>query len=85
MDRRTFFSGGQEGGSFAPFAPTPVTPLGLHVIHGAFKTGAESTDWKMKKILKVVFQILHDNPARREEYKSITGCDVHPLNFCATR
>ena len=22
----------------------------LHVIHGAFKTGAESTDWKMKKI-----------------------------------
>ena len=62
-----------------------VGTCGLLVIHGAFKTGAESTDWKIKKILKSAFQILHDSPARREDYKSITGCDLHPLNFCATR
>ena len=62
-----------------------VGTCGLHVIHGAFKTGAESTDWKIKKILKAAFQILPDSPARREDYKSITGCDLHPLNFCATR
>ena len=35
-----------------------------------------------KKILKAAFQILHDSPARREDYKSIT-CYVHSLNFCA--
>ena len=58
---------------------------GLHVIHGAFKIGAESTDWKMKKILKAAFQIFHDSPARHEDYKSIADCDLHPLNFCATR
>ena len=57
----------------------------VHVIYGAFKTGAESTEWKMKKILKAAFQIVHDSPARPEDYKRITGCDVHPLNFCATR
>ena len=43
-------------------------------MHGAFKTGAESTYWKIKKILKAAFQILHDSPARHEDYKSITGC-----------
>ena len=43
-------------------------------MHGTFKTGAESTYWKIKKILKAAFQILHDSPARHEDYKSITGC-----------
>ena len=43
-------------------------------MHGAFKTGAESTYWKIKKILKAAFQILHDSQARHEDYKSITGC-----------
>ena len=47
----------------------------LHVIHGGFKTDAESTDWKIKKILKAAFQILHDSPARHEDYKSVTDCD----------
>ena len=62
-----------------------IGTCGLHVIHEAFKTGAESIDWKMKKMLKAAFQILHDSPARREDYKSTTGCDLHPLHFCATR
>ena len=62
-----------------------IVPCGLHVIHGAFKTGAESTDWKMKKIFKAAFQIFHDSHARHEDYKSITGCDLHPRNFCVTR
>ena len=62
-----------------------IGTCGLHALHGAFKTGAESTDWKMKKIFKAAFQILYDSPARREDYKSITGCDLHSLNFRATR
>ena len=52
-----------------------IDTCGLHVIHGAFKTGAESTDWKIKKILNPAFQILHDSPARHEDYKSVTDCD----------
>ena len=34
-----------------------IGTCGLHVIQGKFKAGAESTDWKMKKILKAAFQI----------------------------
>ena len=37
-------------------------------MHNTFKTGAEQTDWTMKKILKPVYQIFHDSPVRREDY-----------------
>lgn len=57
----------------------------LHVVHGAFKTGAEFTDWNIKQILKGAFQVLKDTPARREDFISVTGTSNFPLNFCATR
>ena len=55
------------------------------VIHGAFKTGAESTNWELKNILKGAFNLLHDSPARRDEFISLTGSDKFPLYFCMTR
>ena len=62
-----------------------VGSCGLHVLHGAFKSGAEATDWNIKKTLRGSFQILHDSPARREDYESVTGCNQYPLFYCATR
>ena len=32
----------------------------IHVIHGAFKTGSESSGWNLHKILKVAITLLHD-------------------------
>ena len=58
-----------------------IGTCGLHVTHGAFKTGAESTDWKLKKVIKAAFQILHDSPARCEDYKSIPGCVFTPTEL----
>ena len=55
----------------------------LHVIHCAFKTGIESTNWEVKKKLKVNFQLLHDLPVRRTNHLSVTSLDIFPL--CATR
>ena len=57
----------------------------LYIIHGAFKTGAESCGWNMKVILKGAFTIVDDTPARREDYISITGEERFPLFFCTTR
>ena len=57
----------------------------LYIIHGAFKTGAESSGWNMKVILKGAFTILHDTPARREDNISVTGEERFPLFLCATR
>ena len=62
-----------------------IGSCGLHVIHGAFKTGVEGTNWNIKKTFCSAFYILHDSPARREDYESVTGCSKYPLNFCATR
>ena len=45
----------------------------LHIVHGNLTAGAEKSGWKLKKILKGAFQILHDTPAWREDYVSITG------------
>ena len=57
---------------------------GLHTIHGAVKTGAESKSWNIRKTLHGSYQILHDSPARRDDFKIITASDIYPFNFCAT-
>ena len=57
----------------------------LHIVHGSFKTGAEKTGWNLKALLKGSFQILHDTPARREDYEKVTGSNKYPILFCATR
>ena len=57
----------------------------LHSIHGAFKSGSEKSGWDLHKILKGSFTLLHDSPARREDYFNITGSVDYPLQFCGTR
>ena len=62
-----------------------IASCGLHIVHRPYKTGAESTDWELKKILKGTFTPPHDSPARRYDYISLTGSNTFPLFFCATR
>ena len=57
----------------------------LHTIHRAFKTGTESTSWNIRKTLHGLYQILHDSPAGRDDFETITASDIYPFNFCATR
>ena len=57
----------------------------IHTVHGAFKCGAQSTDWKPKEILSGSFQILHSSPTSRDDYQSVNDSVIYPLKFCATR
>ena len=57
----------------------------LHVVHGAFKSGIESTDWNIKETLKESPQLLHDTPASQADYVSVTQSSEYPQFFCATR
>ena len=57
----------------------------LHNLHGAFKAGSEKASWEMKSVLKASLHFLHDTPARRDDFISVTGFSVFPLYFCATR
>ena len=54
-------------------------------IHNSFTTGAQSTDWELKKTLKGSYQVFHDTPARREDFVTVTNTDRYPLSFGDTR
>ena len=62
-----------------------IGSCGLHTIHGAFKTGAESTSWNTRKTLHGSYQILHDSPARKDDFETIAASDIYPFIFCTTR
>ena len=55
------------------------------MLHGAFKTGAKKTSWKISKIMMALFVMLHDTPARRDDYRDVTGSDKFPLQFGKVR
>ena len=58
---------------------------GLHALHGAFKTGEQSRNGKLKKVLRALHQVLHDSPARQHDYTNVTGSSRFPLPFCGTQ
>ena len=62
-----------------------IGSCGLHTIHNSFKTGAQSTDWELKKTLKGSYQVFHDTSARREDFVTVTNTDRYPLSFGDTR
>ena len=63
---------------------TDISSCRIHIVYGSFKTGAEKTGWNLKGLPKGSFQFLHDTPARREDYETVTGSNKYPLFFCAT-
>ena len=53
----------------------------LHVVHGAFKSGIEATNWDLK-IMKAMWKIIDDSPARRDIYIKICEVNEFPLRCC---
>ena len=52
---------------------------GLHAVHAAFCTGCKATDWKIEGLLRALWYLFHDSPARRDDYTIVTGSTVFPL------
>lgn len=57
----------------------------LHVLHGAFRYGMEHTEWRLDTLLRALYYLFHDSPARREDFIAITGSSTFALNFSGTR
>lgn len=57
----------------------------LHIVSGAFKTGAEKSGWKINNTIKGAYQMFHEAPARREDYTLVTGSETFPQFFSSTR
>ena len=62
-----------------------IVSCSLHTLHGALRTAVVSTSWKFKQTLNGIWQILHESPARREDFESVTGASKYPLFFCSAR
>lgn len=58
---------------------------GLHIIHGALQHGHKSTAWKVDVVLRAMYGIFKDSPARRANFMEITGSSEFPLKFCSVR
>ena len=52
-----------------------IGSCGLHVVHGAYGAGQNSTDWSLDKFLKAIYSIFKMAPARREDY--LVANDLH--------
>ena len=52
-----------------------------HVLHGVFKNGVTVTKWDLGKILKSMFYLFHDSPARKDIYMREGETDVFPLRY----
>lgn len=62
-----------------------VGSCGLHVVHNAFKTGAQASEWNVEELLSSLYWLFVDSPARKEDFTEITGSVVFPLKFCKHR
>ena len=52
-----------------------------HIVHGALKNGTTITEWSIDNILKAMYWILHDSPARIDVYMKEGDTDVFPLRY----
>ncbi len=54
-------------------------------MHGSFQSGEKETGWKVGDVLRALWQLFHDSPARREDFIEMTKTSTFPLKFCAHR
>ena len=63
-----------------------IGSCGLHQVHNAFRAGITATKWDLSDFLSSLHWLLHNVPARREDYlKYSTPNALFPLKFCAHR
>ena len=56
-----------------------IGSYGLHVLHGSFNIGMEVAGWDVGKVLKSMWQLFLDSPARRKMYSRVYESDEFPL------
>ena len=57
----------------------------LHIVHGAFQTGATTTGWQINKVLKAMFKIFDESHAPRGVYSRKGTSFRFPMKFYETR
>ncbi|XP_074643983.1 uncharacterized protein LOC141900835 [Tubulanus polymorphus] len=62
-----------------------IGSCGLHIVHNSFKAGSTKSGWDIETLLRSLYSLFKDSPARREDYETVTGSSIFPMKFCAHR
>ena len=65
--------------------PMDLGTCGLHEAHSIVKAGAKASEWELQKLLKDMWQFIHDAHARRAMYKNISESTNYSAKFCGHR
>ena len=58
---------------------------GLHVVHSSMKAGTKANEWELQKLLKAMWQFIHDAHARQAMHEKILESTDYPAKFCGHR
>ena len=61
-----------------------IDTCSLQSVLGPILSGIETTFWGVKETPTGAFHLLHDFPARREDFEVVTSSNKYPLFVCAT-
>ena len=62
-----------------------IGSCGLHIVHGGLQNGTNESGWKLGHLMRSLWQLFHNTPARRDDFVKLTGSTVFPLKFCPHR
>ena len=71
MSTRNFMTTSQKFGDENYHKLIDIGSCSLHIVHSAFRAGAEQSGWELKNFLRGAFTVFHNSPAPQEE--SVTG------------
>ena len=58
-----------------------ISSCSLHTVHGFFQTAATKTCWELHKVLKAMYKIFNESPARRDVYLKERSSSRFPMKF----
>ena len=62
-----------------------IGTCGLHTVHNSLKAGIKSSRWILGKVMKAMWKLLNQSPARREKYVALAETNLFLLPYCGHR
>ena len=56
-----------------------ISSCAQHIVHGALQNGFCKTDWNIDKVLKSMYFLLNDSPARKNIYSGVGNASKFPF------
>lgn len=62
-----------------------IGSCGVHVVHGAFKTGFQKSGWDIEIFLSAFYYTCKNSPSRCADFTVVTGSTSYPMKFFGVR